>query len=231
MEAWRKVKVWLGKLLLQAPTSRGGSALASDGMRTELDWKSAFHDAGVLERAPLEIELAQRRMTQHLGRFYEAHDRLTRQQAQILQRLVELLDFCDGLKSPSTDAQAVRAELLKLLGDFRITAWGPELGKPLTEQCEVLGKCPTQDFAPGTVCRVVLPGYKSSEGSVLRYPRVLLAEVATAPPQVKPHPEHVRSAPKQEHKLSSESTLPVSNEPIVQRTIEDGGSHVHGDRN
>lgn len=142
------------------------------------EWREAFQDASLVANGPRQVEEARERIVGRLVRVYESHERLHRQHAALLEGIVRVLDFCAGLHPAPPELEALQGQLLALLTGQGLVPWSPAVGQPVPEGCEVVGAIPSEEYPPGSVGRVVAPGYRWQEGLLFRPARVLMtAEV------------------------------------------------------
>lgn len=150
-------------------------------------WRDAFAEAEFLASAPRRLQEAQTQMVNHLGRAYQAHERLGRQYGALLLGVVQAADLCEGLQRPASPAPdveiavaegageslaAVQRALLDLLASHGIERWECRPGDGLIEGCEVVGVEARDDLPDGVVASLVAPGYRRLNGEVLRRARV-----------------------------------------------------------
>jgi molecular chaperone GrpE (heat shock protein) len=183
-------------------------------------WRAAFEEARFLSETPRRLQEAQTQMVNHLGRAYQAHERQSRQYANLLQGVVQTVDLCEGLQ-PDNDAPAtgealaaVQRVLLDLLAGHGVLRWECAPGDPLGEGCEVVGIEERDDLPEHVIASVVAPGYRRPDGEVLRRPRVTIsrapaptpaAEPEAAPPEQAPEPEIPSPEAAQEHENASDA--------------------------
>ena len=175
---------WLRRDESSNPSVR--SALPPDATNT---WRAAFEEAEFLASAPRRLQEAQTQMVNHLGRAYQAHERLSRQYGALLLGVVEAADLCEGLQGPAAPAPdvdvaaaegageslaAVQRALLDLLANHGIERWERHPGDSLVEGCEVVGVEARADLADGVVASLLAPGYRRLNGEVLRRVRVTI---------------------------------------------------------
>jgi len=178
-------------------------------------WNAIFEEAEFLSTAPRRLQEVQSQMINRLGRVYQLHDRLGRQYAALLQGVIQVADFCEGLNADTSSegasegTQAIHRALMDLLEGHGVYRWECHLGDALLEGCEVVGYSERSDLADGVIGGVIAPGYRLSGGEVFRRARVLVNRrpvapeptpiEASAPPKVeeeaRPAPSEVAEAP------------------------------------
>lgn len=175
---------WLRRDESSTPSAR--STLPPDAANT---WRAAFEEAEFLASAPRRLQEAQTQMVNHLGRAYQAHERLSRQYGALLLGIMQAADLCDGLQQPTPSAPddesakiqvaaeslvAVQRALLDLLASHGIERWERRPGDSLVEGCDVVGVEARADLADGVVASLLAPGYRRLNGEVLRRARVTI---------------------------------------------------------
>ncbi len=191
---------WLARILGREPASPAPEPRGAARDETGI-WQAAFEDARFLNDAPRRLQEVQSQMLNHLGRAYQAHERLSRQYANLLQGIVQATDLCEGLRlddqATGESLGAVQRTLLDLLATHGILRWECKPGDPLGEGCEVVGVEERDDLPADVIASVVSPGYRRPNGEVLRRARVTISR-APAPPPAEAPPTPAAAAPPEE---------------------------------
>lgn len=155
--------------------------LTSSSVR-RIDWEQLFKDARFVEQAPQQVAEANKRMRQTMGDLHETVEGFARCQQRWVLRLIEVVDFCEGIDG-SPEVEAVRSKLLQIVESTGVRPWSPSLGEPPPVGCEIQArstKVPVQSEAC-LVVAVIRTGYRCANDSVLRRPLVMVDIVKRAP--------------------------------------------------
>ncbi len=187
-------------------------------------WNAIFEEAEFLSTAPRRIQEVQGQMINRLGRVYQMYDRLGRQYSALLEGIIRVADFCEGLmaEAPSDGAEGVQAihrALMDLLEGHGVRRWECQPGDVVFEGCEVVGYSERGDLEEGVIGGVIAPGYRLAGGEVFRRARVLVNRkpVAPEPAPAAPSEPAAGEAPAEARELP-----PISPSPGV--TVEEGSA-------
>lgn len=193
---------WLARLLGRGrvPATQERQGYMADETDT---WRAAFEEARFLSEAPRRLQEAQSQMVNHLGRAYQAHERLGRRYATLLQGIMQAVDLCEGLQpdeSAGGDQEglaAIRRALVELLADHGILRWTCQPGEPVREGCEIVGIEERGDLPENTIASVVAPGYRRPNGEVLRRAQVTVSRAPAPTPAPPPGEAAPTNAPEE----------------------------------
>lgn len=138
-------------------------------------WKEIFEDAAFLASAHRRIESTGARLVERVGTTYKEHDRLARQLENAALDVIAVIDYCDALESRTEELEAITRRLERLLGQLGIVAWVPSIGDRFGDGCESLRSVPDSQHSAGCIVEVVLKGYRTGAGRVVRRSAVILS--------------------------------------------------------
>lgn len=146
-----------------------------------LDWKSLFESAAIIGDGLKQAEDAQGLLHARLSRVLDVFNQVTQRQGKLLLRVIEAVDFCEGMNPRPVEIEAMYNRLLAILRDEGVTSWSINIGEPMSEGCEPVAEKESSEFPPGTVLAMVLPGYLWDKTVLLRRPRVVIAKSMPQP--------------------------------------------------
>lgn len=166
------MNAWLRKIFPEARLRHPETPAASE---EQILWQETFRNAAVLVQEPQEVSLARQRLTDLIARTYRRQQELWQTLAGLVNEVIQIVDFCEELKNPAEDVQAIQRQLNRVLSQAGLEPWRPEEGQSLPDNCEVVESQEQAELAEGTVLRVVTPGYRWKDGRIFRPPRLVVA--------------------------------------------------------
>lgn len=146
-----------------------------------LEWKSLFESTAIIGDGLKQAEEAQGLLHARLSRVLDIFNQVTQRQGKLLQKVIEAVDFCEGMNPRPVEIEAIHNRLLAVLQDEGVSTWSINIGEPMPEGCEPVAEKASSEFPPGTVLAMVLPGYLWDKTVLLRRPRVVISKSMPQP--------------------------------------------------